>query len=355
MSLPVPPQSSHADAVRSDPPSNRLEDRPSPEFLPHVPPPGPHAPIEREIERSERASAALAATRALARAAFTDSQLAADDAAVDAQFDNSGWVRTEYAAFDHQVLRPEDGSAPVDPPRNLVGGSFNPGIATLHSRAFPGSWNADATIKTRTGAQARFLQESRRAERAAPVSAKLDPAPAAVGRRDGKAATVQRPRPADESFRISLGASVAVVGVLVGVGFALKAGLSAHGGTPAAALAPAVVPAAPIQAAAVVPASPQEIAVAPTAGVASTRSVEEANAALAAAVRAAAVPVASVHAAGPSRVARPAPNVAPASLPRAKDGVASAIADAQARADRFLASDGVAPAAAPAREVNQAP
>ena len=332
--------------MRSDPPPARLEDRPLPEFLPHVPPPGPHAPIEREIERSERASAALAATRALARAAFTDSQLAAEDAAADAEFDNSGWVRTEYAAFDHQVIRPEDGSTPVDPPRNLVGGSFNPGIAAPLGRPFVATSIADTPIKTRTGAQARFHQESRRAERAAPAPAKVDPAPVSANIRDA----AQTPRAADESFRISLGASAGVVGLLIGVGVVLKAGLLSNA-APAAASAPAAVPAAPIPAATAVPAPLQEPASAPTAGVESMRSPAEVNAALAAAARAAAVPMASVHAAGPSRVARPLP----ASLPRAKDGVASAIAQAQARADRFLATDGAKPAAAVASEVNQAP
>src|SRR6202012_3690843 len=60
MSHSVPRQHSAPDAARSAPPS-------------------PYSPIDREIERSERASAALAATRALARASFTDSQLAAED------------------------------------------------------------------------------------------------------------------------------------------------------------------------------------------------------------------------------------------------------------------------------------
>ena len=349
MSLPVPPQSSPADAVRSDPP--RLEDRPLPEFLPHVPPPGPHAPIEREIERSQRASAALAATRALARAAFTDSQLAADDAAGEAELDNSGWVRTEYAAFDHQVLRPEDGNAPAEPPRNLVGGSFNPGIAAPLGRPFVGASIADTTIKTRTGAQARFHQESRRAERAAPASAKVDPAPIAEAGRDDRAAAARTPRPADEPLRISLGATVGVVGVLIGMGVVLKSGWLSHG-APAAAPAPAAVPSATIPAAATAaPASLQEAASAPAAGVSSMRSPADVNAALAAAARAAAVPMASVHAAGPSRVARPVP----APLARTKDSVASAIAEAQARSDRFLATDSAKPAAALASEPGTAP
>jgi nicotinamidase-related amidase len=94
------------------------------------------------------------------------------------------------------------------------------------------------------------------------------------------------------------------------------------------------------------------------------RTSAEVDAALAAAARAAAVPVASVQAAGPSRAARPpgpgslvpalvratpvaVPGVSTASLTPAtvaapathgKDSVAAAIANAQARADNFLAT-----------------
>jgi hypothetical protein len=180
MSNTVPQQQSHADAARSDVPSAHPADRPLPDFHPHT-------PIEREIERSERASAALAATRALARAAFTDSQLAAADeadAAVngnsdDGDIDTSGWIRTEYAALDHSVAArdPQDEQASGAAARNLVGGSFNPGIASQHGRAYPGASIAQSPIKTRTGAHARFLQESRhtpRTERVASATARIE-------------------------------------------------------------------------------------------------------------------------------------------------------------------------------------
>ena len=51
MSHPVPPQPSRVDTARSDAASTPPVVRPLPEFLPHVPPPGPHSPIERESER----------------------------------------------------------------------------------------------------------------------------------------------------------------------------------------------------------------------------------------------------------------------------------------------------------------
>ena len=79
MSNSVPQQQFRADAARSDAASARRADTPLPDFQ-------ASSPIELEIARSERASAALAATRALARAAFTDSQLAAEEAAIDARF-----------------------------------------------------------------------------------------------------------------------------------------------------------------------------------------------------------------------------------------------------------------------------
>ncbi|MBW8777816.1 MAG: hypothetical protein JF585_01180, partial [Burkholderiales bacterium] len=82
----------------------------------------------------------------------------------------------------------------------------------------------------------------------------------------------------------------------------------------------------------------------------SRRSDAEVDAALAAAARAAAVPADSVRAAGPARLvpasapAMASPTAAAArasgvrpAVPHAKDSVDAAIANAQARADRFLA------------------
>jgi len=384
MSQQVPQQPSAPDAARGDVPSAPSADRPLPGFPQHPvrPAPGPHAQIEREIERSERASAALAATRALARAAFTDSQLAADDenASSDADIDTSGWVRTEYAALDHSVRAPQDDVPHAGAPHNLVGGSFNPGIAFQSVRSFPGASMAQAPIKTRGGAQARFLHEARqaprpergiggapRAEHSLGHGAGLYDKPAVLpmlatpgaspvtrpsaGARTPASARARGEGSSGETLRFALAAGLGAVVVLIGGGVAWKAGWLARSSPTAAALVtPAVATQA--EAARVMAAAQQEIAlVPPAAGTPPARSDQEADAALAAAARAAAVPVASVHAAGPAHLA-PAP-VAPARAASAahpsphvgKDGVAAAIAEAQARADRFLSSGGAAPAA----------
>ncbi len=388
MSNTVPQQQSGADAARSDVPSAHPADRPLPDFQPHT-------PIEREIERSERASAALAATRALARAAFTDSQLAAADeadAAVngdDGDIDTSGWIRTEYAALDHSVAArdPQDEQARGAAARNLVGGSFNPGIASQHGRAYPGASIAQSPIKTRTGAHARFLQESRhtpRAERVASATTRIEqplaggpahydkpavipmlatPTAAPAARRVANApARTPAHAPMADAVKFALAAAIGAVVVLIGGGVAWKAGLLSRGSPTDASVITARV-AAQAEAARLLSAQSQEIAITPpAAGGVSTRSDEEVDAALAAAARAAAVPMASVHAASPSRVTRaPAPvaaavtaaaTIRPATVPVAaqrpaaqgKDSVAAAIANAQARADSFLASGGSAPA-----------
>ena len=387
MSHPDPQQQSVADAARGDS-APTPADRPLPAFPQHGE--SPHSPIEREIERSERASAALAATRALARASFTDSQLAADDAAAtgDDDIDTSGWIRTEYAALDHTVRSAED-EAQAAAPRNLVGGSFNPGIASQQGRAFPGASPAHAAIKTRTGAHARFLHEARqtpRPERPAGAAAPGEPARAAGQASYDKPAVMpmlapaMAPMPArasaplrarrqaasGETLKFVLAAGLGAVVVLIGGGVAWKAGLlTRNSATNAALITPQV--AAQAEAARVLSA-PQEIAVAPAAGPAPVRSNEEVDAALAAAARAAAVPVASVHAAGPSRAVRPtppavapvavaparvaapavAPTVPPRAAAKARESVADSIARAQARADSFLATGGGAATPAPA-------
>jgi hypothetical protein len=368
----VPQQPSRADAARSDAASAPHADTPLPDFQ-------ASSPIELEIARSERASAALAATRALTRAAFTDSQLAAEEASGDADVDTSGWVRTEYAALDHAVAA----RAPQDDPvsaaraaaacgRNLVAGTFNPGITSQHGRTFAGASIANSQIRTHTGNHARFLQESRLTPRGASVAspaAKIEQSPAAGAAHYGKPALIpmlatpmaapaaRRPAPAPqraqggESFKFVLAAGLGAAVVLMGGGLAWRAGWLSHTSSTNASLITAQV-AAQADAARLLAASPQEIAVAPpAAGVATTRSNEEVDAALAAAARAAAMPVASVHAAGPSRVARPLPPVAapvaapvwastaPARPPvHNKDSVAAAIANAQARADNFLST-----------------
>ncbi|MEO5690091.1 MAG: hypothetical protein ABIR54_22250 [Burkholderiaceae bacterium] len=390
MSHPVPQQQSAPDAARGDVPSVSPADRPLPDFPQH----GAHSPIDREIERSERASAALAATRALARASFTDSQLAADDAG---DIDSAGWIRTEYAALDHSVRTPQEDVPHAGMPLNLVGGSFNPGIASQHARSFLGASLAQAPIKTRSGAQARFMHEARltpRAERVPTGTTRTDlslsagtahydkpavmpmlatPA-AAPGTRSVRAnvPTLTRARihqPPSEPFKFALSAGLGAVIMLMGGGVAWKAGWLSH---PTPSNASLITPqvAAQAEAARVLSSSQQEIPIATAAGTPTTRTNAEVDAALAAAARAAAVPVASVQAAGPARVARPLdlPAFAPeaarvaattspsvttartlpsapttplqksAPAPHGKDSVSAAIANAQARADSFLAS-----------------
>jgi hypothetical protein len=400
MSNPVPKQQSRTDAAWSVAPLTRHPDKLLPDFQPHT-------PIEREIERSERASAALAAARALARASFTDSQLAADDAEAEGDVDTSAWIRTEYAALDHSAsARAAQGDAADAAPgtgtsgRNLVGGTFNPGIASLQGRAFPGASIGNTPIRTRTGAQARFLQESRHAPRGdrgvgsapmgehphaaggahydkpavIPMLATPSAAPAA---RAALAAPARgRARAASgDPVKFVLAAGFGAALVLLGGGVAWKAGLLSRASPTNSSLITAEV-AARAEAARLLSVPPQEIALpAPAAGGTSTRTSEEVDAALAAAARAAAVPVASVHAAGPLRVARPLPVLAapvvtmpatpvPAAPLRApaaavsKDGVAAAIANAQARADNFLSSGsaiGDVPAPAPAVEIKPQP
>ncbi len=374
MSHSVPRQQSVPDAARSASSSTPAADRPLPDFQPHTP--SPYSPIDREIERSERASAALAATRALARASFTDSQLAAEDGSDEHDIDTSGWIRTEYAALDQTARPPQD-----EAPRNLIGGSFNPGIASLHGRAFPSAASiAHTPIRTRGGAQARFLHESRQAPRPErgvggvarselslsastahydkpAVIPMLAPAMAPTVARPPAAAAARAPAGvrAVEPAKFVLAVGFGAVIVLMGGGVAWKAGLlTRNSPTNAALITPAVATQA--EAARVQSAAPQEIAITPAAGVPARRSDAEVDAALAAAARAAAVPAATVRAAGPSRVARALPPVTsvattPASVsataphaPTHKESVAEAIANAQARADRFLASDANAPA-----------
>src|SRR4051812_39376106 len=140
MSPPVPQQRPVPGAAVGDDSPASSAGRSLPAFPQHPAPAAPvaHSPIEREIERSQRASAALAATRALARASFTDSQLAADDASGDPDADGSSWVRTEYASLDQSVRAPQDEVPHAGAAGNLVGGGFNPGLAFQDVRAFPG-------------------------------------------------------------------------------------------------------------------------------------------------------------------------------------------------------------------------
>ncbi len=368
MSQSVPQQQPAADAARGDVPSTPRADRSLPEFPQHPshPAPGPHAQIEHEIERSERASAALAATRALARAAFTDSQLAAEGAGEDGDIDPSGWVRTEYAALDHSVRAPQDDVSHDGPQHNLVGGSFNPGMAFQSVRAFPGASAVQMPIKTRGGAQARFMQESRHAPRpgrgaggmpraehslgsGAGLHDKpmLPPMPATPGASRVIRASARARAGASfaEPLRLALAVALGAVIVLMGGGVAWKAGWLTHG-SPRNASQVAPEAATEAEAARVMSAAQQQIAlVPPAAGTPPGRSDQEVDAALAAAARAAAVPVASVHAARAPAIPVAAVKANAASHAAAgKDGVAAAIADAQARSDRFLVTGDTAPA-----------
>ena len=408
MSHSVPQRPVLTEAARGDAPSTPHADRPLPDFPQHAPP-GGHSPIEREIERSERASAALAAARALARASSNDSQLEGTDA--DGDIDTANWIRTEYASLDQSVRAPQEEVPHAGAPRNLVGGSFNPGIGGQPARPFATAPIGQSPIKTRGGAQARFLHESRHAPRAerpgAPATSRLDLStggahyerPAVVpmlvnsvgttGARPGASAPthvqVARRAAPSEALKFAVAAGVGAIAVLLGGGLAWKAGWLSHARSDDPALITARV-AAQAEAARMLSASQPEIAVVPAAGPAVTtaphRSDEEINAALAAAARAAAVPVASVHAAGPARAVAPAPvalpvvattaSTAPAAVrvtpsanaaipapqhapPPAKETVAAAIARAQARADSFLAAGTPATASEAPGEVKTAP
>jgi hypothetical protein len=362
MSSSHPRQPPARDAARTDSRSTPVDGRELPEFQPHTP--SPYTPMDREIERSERASAALAATRALARASFTDSQLAADDAAGHDALDDvaSSWVRTEYVAFDPTP----QGEAGHESPRHLIGGSFNPGIASQQGRLFPAASIAQGPIRTRSGAMARFAQESRhapRAERGAAAAPRPAPAPSTdhpekpavmpvlasarpLAPRARQPVRSVRREPAGFLLAAALGAAV----VLVGGGFAWKAGLLARQPDELAVVSHAV--AAQAEAARLL-SQERNIPVVPAAGPSSRRSDAEVDAALAAAARAAAVPADSVRAAGPARlVPASAPAMASTTaaaaarasgvrpvVPHAKDSIDEAIANAQARADRFLAPE----------------
>ena len=357
MTQPVsrPPSASEAGPVPEEPIT---------EFVAHDagPQAAPPSSIEQEIARSERASAALAATRALARAAFTDSQLAADDAAAAAELEaaedaaDTEWVRTEYVALEHTL--PPDDVARRDAPRRLVGGSFNPGIASPQGRTYPGASMADASMKTRTGAQAQFHHEARHAPRAEtpaptghPARPVVMPAQAAAPSRGHAHARAAR----RDGLRFLLAAGLGGVVVLAGGSIAWRAGLLSHGAAPttaAATPAQAAVAAQEEAARVLAPTAPQEIPVTPAGGPTPPSPSADADAALAAAARAAAVPADSVRAATPTPVAHPqgaatpAPASAAAPAARGKADVAAAIANAQAKADRFLSSgSGAAPAA----------
>jgi hypothetical protein len=372
MSQSVPRQPSASEVARGDVPSVPPADRPHPP----APRPAPNSLIEREIERSERASAALAASRVLARAAFTDSELAAE-AATGAEDEGDGWVRTEYASLDHAVRAPQEDVPHDGMPRHLVGGSFDPGIQSPNGRAFHAAPIGHSPIRTRTGAEARFMQESRQTPRTdrlsvggvkpeqtltlgaarddRPADVRAPAAPSAVRHAPAAAAAVRARSPAapGRPFGFALAAGMGAVVALIGGGVAWKAGwLVRPDSAELAVVATRVV--AQTAAARAVAEAPQEMTLAPpAAGIPARRSSAEVDAALAAAARAAAVPVASVHAAGPSRALVPASAVAPstpvalrtaaAAAPvRSKDNVASAVANAQARSDRFLAPAGAA-------------
>ncbi len=405
MSNSVPQDRSRLDAVRNE---NQPTQRALPDFE-------PASPIDREIERSQRASAALATAAAVARAAFTDSQLQAEAAAAEADvgdIDTAAWIRTEYASLDHSVSarhpsagRPLAGHADPSSSRNPVIGTFDPGLTALNAHVFPGSSIASARPGSpghgRGTAQVRFMQESRLTPRAAKVvntAARIEEHLAAHAAHYDKPevmpmlatppaaparAPAARRAPAGERAKLMLAAGMGAVVVLMAGGVAWKSGMLSRGGNPAdGALVTASV--AKHAEAARMLAGNQEIRMAPpAAGVraASATAPVDVDAILAAAARVvappapaaeppAATPVA-LEVATPARapavtvphvVARAAfPAAAPVATtratapagPRSKDAVAAAVADAQARADRFLA--GADPVAAGGSVVRQEP
>ncbi len=423
MSKPVPQE-------RAQPLAARNDDRPHAD--PQSPPEPQQtavSPIDREIARSQRASAALAASAAVARASQADSEsesgLEAEAAqAGEGDIDTSAWVRTEYAAFDHSPTRHQSLDEPVTPaqsaepaepgarrarssPHNPVAGTFDPGLMALNARSFastlPGA-RAGQPIRTRSGAQARFRQESRHAPRGervadsavrheeplapnshfgydkAEVMPLLAPTlPAPVPPR-GRARPAARTGQGGEAAKFLLAGCMGAIVAVTAAAVAWKQGLLTPGGSPtdtdlvtanvarqaeAARVLSAAErelrsdpPAAGAQAAAVTaPASAPPLAIAP-----SRLSAADADAILAAAARATSqgrgqVPerdapsVAVQPALAGAAAARPARSMAAAASLAApargseheRDAVAQAVANAQAKADSFLAPAAAAP------------
>jgi hypothetical protein len=415
MSNPVPRERAHPAATPDESRSTPAAGQAGPDHS-EAPSAQPLSPIDREIARSQRASAALAASAAVARAAFTDSQLEAEAAAAragEADIDTAAWVRTEYAALDPSGTArgaADDGVAHRSRPstHNPVAGTFDPGLVAINSRTFAASAGArmGSPIRTRSGAQARFRQEARQAPREphpeplAGQAARLEQELAAAHSRYDKAevmpllatpAAAPHPAAALPPGRGSGTAKLLLAGCLGGVaalmagGAAWKQGLLNPGGSlgdhsiVTASVARQVEATRLLEVAArdlqtAPPAAGLLPAAAPAAPATSKASAADVEAILAAAARVAAVSRAQVPAPAPAhetlvaqaswppqRVAAVTPPpavpkpvvaavrpvtvpVAPASAiaarddARSRDAVAQAIASAQARADRFLAS-----------------
>jgi hypothetical protein len=399
MNKSVPQERTRPEAVGDEGLPSRDLPRPLPDFE-------PVSPIDREIARSERASAALAAVAAVARASFTDSQLEAEAAAAEAGevgTDTGAWVRTEYASFDHSKtvrnhldelgLAGSGHRAPGSSSANPVVGTFDPGLAALNAHAFPGS----SITGGRPGMpQALFRKESRRtprAEAAASGAARVEDHLAAGAVRYGKpevmpmlatptaaprrSAAVKPAARASDPAKLMLAACMGAVVVLMAGGAAWKSGLLSTGGSPADRAIVTANVARQAEAARALGTAVQQMQTAPPAGgfaaapAATTAAANGAttgadlDAILAAAARVAPVGVARVPVAVVPAATAPVPaprqaqrtatlaapvvtmDATPHAAPHGKDAVALAVANAQARADRFLASDASSAAVQP--------
>jgi cytoskeletal protein RodZ len=246
---------------------------------------------------------------------------------------------------------------------------------------------ADVPSKTRTGAQVHLRPELRQAPRgarpgdaAAPRGSThraepdgkpgMAPMRAAASAAPSRAAAPARV-PARSGLKYLLAAGLGAVVVLAGGGLAWKARQASP--AVAAGTVPRTVPAPPVATTVPAPAHDQaqadsaraptpaqpEIPVAPAAAAAPTGPDAPIDAAPAADARMAPLPSDAASAAEPSPVAHPQPAAAglsaQAAAPHRKVDVAAAIANAQAKAERFLSSRSVDASAPAGGEGKQAP
>jgi hypothetical protein len=357
------------------------------------------SPIEQAIARSEHASAALAAVAALARAsAFSDSQLPfvhPGDPAAETEGDPEDWACTEYASLDQAAAAPGDafgdaGAGPLQTTgereavqakyaRDGLLGAFEPVVPLQAVRAVPGSSISHpravkAVVRTRGGTESRFLEDSAltaAADRARTAAAKVERDLAACAVREQRSGPTISPRRTSPSVPVSSGDTGRLL--LAAMAGALVVALAGVGAWKSGRLAPAARPAAVAVASPVVVAeaqvvrtesasASQEIVMAPpAAGIPAPKpQADVVAAALAAVARGA--PAAKIEPAVRA-VDRPRKVAVAASAPVGariagspeSDGVAAAVADAQARADRFLGAGAETTGAAPTGAATQEP
>jgi len=390
MSHPTPNDPPRQDAALGDH-AGKLRD---------LPPFQPVSQIEREIARSERASAALAAVAALARASSGPDAEAAETIAVDLGSD--AWSRTEYAPFD---TLPAAERGPAGAPAGACAGAPDaPGLRVVDRRKKPrppkpgdsllGAFDAAPVapmpaFPAPPVASARPARASAAASRPADDSGFGPSSGYSLPHADSRLGAASQLEPAaplsasrarsGDTSRLLMAGMAGAAAVLV-AGAAWKYGADPGGFLPAPSRAvpvervavPVAPPVAPVAEPAVPGANPAALAdadaqtrralaqsrgeiplAAPAAGIdpaAAARNDAVAEA-LAAAARVlavsrthlAALPAEPVHTPAPvAAVAMPARGAR--AVPEQKVNVAAAVAQAQARADRFLGVGGAAAA-----------